>query len=93
MLKIFVIIFLSLTLKNLNLNAEEEESDDEESCLEMRIWKEFKIELEIKFQDAESELNSYVLFIYLKYKFFFSFYLFVFLKYFNYFHSQLNTAV
>jgi hypothetical protein len=64
MLKIFVIIFLSLTLKNLNLNAEEEESDDEESCLEMRIWKEFKIELEIKFQDAESELDSYV-FIYL----------------------------
>jgi hypothetical protein len=76
MLKIFiVIIFLSLTLKNLNLNAEEE-NDDEETCLEMSSWKEFKKELEIKFQDAESELNSYVLFIYLEYKFkFFLFYL------------------
>ena len=61
MSKIFiVIIFLSLSLKNLNA---EKENDDEETCLEMSSWKEFKKELEIKFQDAESELNSYVLFI------------------------------
>ena len=67
MFKIFVLLFLSLTLKS--LNGETIKNQTDESCLDMNSWKEFKIEFDINFDDAESELDSYVL--YFKYKFFF----------------------
>jgi hypothetical protein len=63
MSRIFVLLFLSLTLKILITNGAKIKNQTDKTCLDMESWKEFKIEFDFNFDEAEIELNAYALFL------------------------------